>query len=140
MQTKRPRLLLNLLLLSTFIGQLAIAHAQQFTLDWSTLDGGGGTSTGGQFSLTGGFGSLFSGVQTPGAPLLSSRLDTNHFVTIEWPKPGDGWTLERTSAFGTNAAATVWTPINPPYQTNATHIFLTTDAPAGHYYFRLRKP
>jgi hypothetical protein len=74
-----------------------VARAQSggpFDLSWSTIDGGGGTSaggqfsltgtigqpdagvplTGGQFSLTGGFGSLFSVVQTPGAPLLKIKL------------------------------------------------------------------
>src|SRR5712691_11819871 len=63
------------------------AHAQSYSIDWFTVDGGGGTSTGGvyqvsgtagqadagpsmsggNFSLTGGFWSLLSVVQTPGA-------------------------------------------------------------------------
>src|SRR5437879_126264 len=68
----------------------SFVHAQSFTIDWFTIDGGGGTSTGGvysvsgsvgqpdagaqpmtggNFSLVGGFWSLFA-VQTPGAPLL----------------------------------------------------------------------
>jgi hypothetical protein len=63
----------------------------QYSIDWSTIDGGGGTSTGGVYSVTGtlgqpdagatmsggnlsldgGFWSLIGAVQTPGAPLLS---------------------------------------------------------------------
>src|SRR5712675_1372682 len=82
-----------LLLLLTTAG-----NAQTFSIDWFTIDGGGGSSTGGvysvsgtigqpdassqplaggNFSLTGGFFSLFR-VQTPGAPLLTIRLTTTN--------------------------------------------------------------
>ena len=66
------------------------ASAQSFTMDWFTIDGGGGTSTGsvysesgtigqpdagvmggGQYSLSGGFWGVVSAVQVSGAPLLS---------------------------------------------------------------------
>src|SRR5688572_22677455 len=70
-------------------------QAQNFAIDWFTIDGGGGTSTGGafavsgtigqpdasaqpltggNFSLMGGFWSL-SAVQTPGAPRLTVTLN-----------------------------------------------------------------
>ena len=62
----------------------------QYSIDWSTIDGGGGTRTGGvysvtgtigqpdagqmrggPFTLTGGFWSIIAAVQTPCVPLLS---------------------------------------------------------------------
>src|SRR2546426_11713451 len=70
---------------------LALSARAQYSIDWYTIDGGGGTSTGsvysvsgtigqldaggpltsGQFSVTGGFWALPTAVQTPRAPLLS---------------------------------------------------------------------
>src|ERR1043165_7927632 len=66
------------------------ARGQNYAVDWFTIDGGGGTSTGGVYSvsgtigqpdagpvltggnyaLTGGFWSLTAAIQTPGAPTL----------------------------------------------------------------------
>ena len=72
----------------------------QYSINWSTTDSGGGTSTGGVFTVTGtvgqpdagtmsggpftlegGFWGLIAAIQTPGAPLLSVwRTDTNTVV------------------------------------------------------------
>ena len=67
-----------------------VLSAQSYSIDWSTIDGGGGTSTGGvysvsgtigqpdagvmsggNFSLTGGFWGIVAAVQNPPAPLLT---------------------------------------------------------------------
>jgi hypothetical protein len=73
------------------------AQAQSYTVDWFTMDGGGGNSTGGVYSvsgtigqpdagrmsgggfaLDGGFWGVIAAVQIPGAPHLSiSRTTTN---------------------------------------------------------------
>ncbi len=72
-----------------------LAAAQSYSLDWSTLDGGGGTSTGGvysvsgtigqpdagamsggSFTLVGGFWGIVAALQTPGARLLTITLNT----------------------------------------------------------------
>ena len=73
-----------------------VAQAQ-YALDWWTVDGGGGTSTGGvyavsgtlgqpdaglmsggNFTLVGGFWGVVAAVQTPGAPYLTvTRTETN---------------------------------------------------------------
>ena len=78
-----------LLCLMSFVFCLP-AWAQQYSIDWYKVAGGGGTSTGGtysvsgtigqhdasgpmtggNYSLTGGFWALISVVQTPGAPTL----------------------------------------------------------------------
>jgi len=67
-----------------------LGMAQSYSINWYKVAGGGGTSTGGQYSLsgtigqpdasgamtggsyslTGGFWALFGVVQTPGAPTL----------------------------------------------------------------------
>ena len=71
------------------------AWAADYSLDWSTLDGGGGTSTGGvysvsgtigqpdagamsggSFTLVGGFWGIVAALQTPGARLLTITLNT----------------------------------------------------------------
>ena len=94
----------------------AASRAQTFSLDWSTVDGGGGASTGGayavrgtigqpdagtmsggQFTLTGGFWSTVAAVQMPGAPCLSvTRSDT--VVAVSWPKADPDWKLECTTS------------------------------------------
>src|ERR1035438_4580529 len=70
-----------------------VAQAQNYTVDWFTMDGGGGTSTGGVYSvsgtigqpdagrlsggsytLDGGFWGIIGAVQMPGAPRLSVSL------------------------------------------------------------------
>src|SRR5450759_4556388 len=78
-------------------------RAQSYSIDWFTIDGGGGTSTGGvysvsgtigqhdaseamtggNYSLTGGFWALYA-VQTPGAPVLSIQLTTTNTVVVSW--------------------------------------------------------
>jgi len=42
------------------------ANAQPFAIDWYTIDGGGGTSTGGDFSLSGTIGQPDAGVMSGG--------------------------------------------------------------------------
>jgi hypothetical protein len=75
---------------------------QSYSIDWFTIDGGGGTSTGalysvsgtigqpdaggplsgGIYSLTGGFWSLLSVVQTPGSPWLSIMLTVTNTALV----------------------------------------------------------
>ena len=122
MQTKRPRLLFSLILLSTLNLQPSTAQAQTYSIDWHTLDGGGGTSTGGvysvsgtigqpdaggpmtngQYSVTGGFWALPTAVQTTNAPTLTIAPANPGFATVSWtPVTGTNWLLqERLSLSG----------------------------------------
>src|SRR5271154_1530436 len=95
----------------------SLGFAQQYSIDWYKIAGGGGTSTGatyqvtgtigqhdasgamsgGNYSLTGGFWSLISVVQTPGAPTLTITHSGNT-VKVLWPYPSTGWTLQQTAA------------------------------------------
>jgi hypothetical protein len=134
------------------------ARAQNYAIDWFTIDGGGGTSTGGVFSVTGTIGqpdagtmsggtySLVGGfwgiitIQTPGAPFLSVS-NANGAVIVCWPRPADGFLLEQTAALTSPPAAISWSTVPPAsYQTNATRISITVPAPFGKLFYRLRKP
>ena len=117
----------------------APVHAQSFSIDWFTIDGGGGTSTGGVYSVTGGFWPGVNLRQTPGAPLLAAELLPGGNVRIFWPLPATGFVLDQTAALAAPPAAISWSQVAFPYQTNATHISLTVPA-AGNKFYRLRKP
>ena len=48
--------------------------------------------------------------------------------------------MDRTGALAAPPAAISWSPVSFPYQTNATHIYITVPVPAGNQFYRLRKP
>ncbi len=92
------------------------AHAQSYSIDWSTIDGGGGTSTGsvysvtgtigqpdagatmtnGQYSVTGGFWALPTAVQVTNAPTLTIAPATPGNATISWTPNTPGFVLQET--------------------------------------------
>jgi len=130
--------------------------AQNYAIDWFTVDGGGGTSTGGVFSvsgtigqpdagkliggnyvLDGGFWGIVLAIQTPGAPFLSiTRSNSN--VIVFWPAPAPGFVLDETTTL--TGAPTPWMQVGYPYQTNAQHISISAPASTGNKFYRLRKP
>jgi hypothetical protein len=83
------------------------SRAQNYSIDWYKIAGGGGTSSGGsyylsgtigqsdaggpmsggKYSVTGGFWSLISVVQTPGLPNLTITYSANTAI-ISWPDTG----------------------------------------------------
>jgi hypothetical protein len=149
----------TLFLIATFalLAQRMVC-AQSYSIDWFTVDGGGGTSTGGiysvtgtigqpdagrvtngQYSVVGGFWGIVDVIQTPGAPLLSVEQLAGGNVRVFWPLPADGFVLDQTSALAVSPASTVWNQVPFPYQTNATHISITV-VPSGTRYYRLRHP
>ena len=129
----------------------------QYSIDWFKVAGGGGTSsngqyslsgtvgqhdasgpmTGGSFSLTGGFWSLVAAIQTPGAPTLRV-YNTNGLITVAWAKPAEGWLLQTTNALP--GVASAWPQVPLPYQTNDADIYILTNAPSARAFFRLFKP
>ncbi|MBM3881443.1 MAG: hypothetical protein FJ387_17250 [Verrucomicrobia bacterium] len=132
--------------------------AQVSGVNWYTVDGGGGTSSGGGFSVSGTIGQPDAGellggsfevcggvwglvevIQTPGAPQLSvSREAGSGVVTISWTLPDEGWVLHENSILG--QPSTPWVLVAPAtYQNNATHRFITIPNPAGTRFFRLQR-
>jgi len=88
----------------------------QFAINWHTIDGGGGTSTGGvysvsgtigqpdasqqtmaggNYSLQGGFWALYA-VQTPGAPTLTIVPAGPNQATISWTPNNTNYVLQET--------------------------------------------
>src|SRR6266568_4548377 len=98
----------------------AAGYAQNYAIDWYSIDGGGGTSTNGQFALSGtigqpdaghmsggtftldgGFWGIVAAVQTPGAPLLRVVLTGTNTVVVAWPNPSTGFSLQQNVSLGT---------------------------------------
>ena len=139
----------------SLLASLALVSAQSFSIDWFTIDGGGGTSTGGVYSLSGtigqpdagrmsggnftlqgGFWSVVAAVQTEGAPWLSVTR-SNATVLISWPQPAPDWLLEWTAALPNGSES--WRLIAPPYPVSGTNCVLQEPSPSGNRFYRLRQ-
>ena len=127
------------------------AAAQTYSIDWSKIAGGGGTSTGGvyavsgtigqhdaggpltdgQYSVTGGFWALPTLVQTPGVPTLHITNAAPGFATIWWTPPTPGFTLQSTESLSPTNWVNAPSGMNNPANVPAT-------LPARFY--RLAKP
>lgn len=133
----------------------AASFAQQYNIDWHKVAGGGGTSTGGQFSLsgtigqqdagnaisggnyslTGGFWALYA-LQTIGAPTLFITQSGNK-VILYWAAPATGFMLENN---GSLTATNGWTATSPaPVTTNGFNYVTNTITP-GNKFYRLYHP
>ena len=145
-------LLLGFLLLNSSICLRAVG--QTYSIDWHKIAGGGGTSTGGTYSisgtigqhdastpltggpysLTGGFWAIISAVQTPGLPNLTITHSGNN-VIVSWPNTGS-YTLQQNPNVADPAG---WTtsayPINLTSSTNS----ITLSSPTGNLFFRLHQ-
>jgi hypothetical protein len=130
------------------------ALAQQYSIDWYKVAGGGGTSTGGNYSvsgtigqhdaggpmtggnysLTGGFWALISVLQTPGAPTLYISHAGNT-VTVYWQNVS-GWTLHQNGNLATPAG---WSASSGVALLNGTN-YLNLTSPTGNQFYRLSNP
>ena len=141
-------LLLGFILLhSPFILRV---QGQSYTIDWYKIAGGGGTSTGsvysisgtigqpdasgamtgGSYSLTGGFWALISLVQTPGAPLLTITYSGNQAI-VSWDPSATGWTFQTNN----NLSTGTWGNYLGAVFNNRV-----TNAPStGNLFFRLKQ-
>jgi hypothetical protein len=147
----KPRLFLPLLVLLT----LTEGAFAQYSIDWYKISGGGGTSTGGvytvsgtigqhdaggpmiggNYSLVGGFWSLYA-LQTPGGPLLSILLTATNTAMVYWPSPSTGFELLQ----NTNITTTNWVTPPQPVTDNGTIKYIIVNPPSGQRFYRLRNP
>lgn len=130
-------------------------NAQNFSIDWFKIAGGGGISTGnvysvsgtigqqdatapmtgGNYSVIGGFWSLLS-VQTPGAPSLKIFLTATNTAVITWPSPSQGWSLQENLDLNT----TNWVTPSEPVNEGGPNKFIIVNPPTGNRFYRLSKP
>jgi hypothetical protein len=134
----------------------SLGLAQQYSINWYKVAGGGGTGTGGvysvsgtigqpdagglmsggSYSITGGFWALISAVQTPGLPNLTITFAGPNSVKVSWPNTGS-YTLQQNAnlavAGGWATSAYTITTVNG---TNS----ITISPPTGKLFFRLSNP
>ena len=131
-----------------------LGFSQQYSIDWYKVSGGGSTGTGGVFtvsgtigqpdaggpmtggnySLTGGFWSLYA-VQTPGAPVLSIKLTTTNTAQVYWASPSTGYNLQ----VNTNLATANWVAPAESVTDNGTIKYIIVNPPSGKRFYRLNK-
>ena len=132
----------------------ACGLAQNYSIDWSTVDGGGGTSTGGVYSVSGtigqpdaaamsggtytlhgGFWGLIAAIQPPGAPLLTITHTATNTVILSWPSSATGFTLQ------TNISLTAgtWGNSATTPSDDGSNKFIIVNPPVGNRFFRLIK-
>lgn len=126
--------------------------AQSFSIDWYKVAGGGGTSTNGQYSLsgtigqpdaggpliagnyslTGGFWALYA-IQTTNGPTLKIFLTTTNTAVVSWPSPSTGWKLQQKLDLSPGSWASPSETIND----NGTEKFIIVKPPVGNHFYRL---
>jgi hypothetical protein len=129
----------------------ASAPAQPYSIDWHTIDGGGGTSTGGvysvsgtigqpdagvtmtngQFAITGGFWALPTAIQVGGAPTLTIAPASPGQATLSWTPATPGSVLQETWSL----SPANWTN-SPSGSTNGVVVPATLPS----RFYRLHKP
>ena len=131
------------------------AAAQNYSIDWYKVAGGGGTSTGatyqvtgslgqpdassamsgGPYSVTGGFWSLLAVIQTPGLPNLSIA-HSGSSVIVSWPN-----TVTCTLRTNSNLAPmSGWGAYGGTVNTGSGTNSVTISPPTGKLFFRLSQP
>ena len=150
----QPRLRTTRVILLAALTLVAWVARGQFTVDWSTIDGGGSSSTGGvysisgtigqpdtgamsggNFTLQGGFWAALAVVQTPGTPTLSIQA-TNQTLVLTWPAPATGYVLQENPSLTT----TNWTTVSNAPAVVVGELRVTISSPIGNRFYRLIKP
>jgi hypothetical protein len=142
----------NIVALLAVLGAGLGAGAQDYSINWYKVAGGGGTSTGGvysisatigqhdasgplaggNYSLAGGFWSVISVVQAPGLPNLVISL-SGHSVIVSWPNTAS-CTLQQSSDLAAGSWVTSGYTITTLNGTNSISI----PSPTGKVFFRLK--
>ena len=149
-QSKAWRRIFAVLLLTAL--PFPLAFGQSYSVDWSKVAGGGGTSTGGvysvsgtigqhdaggpmtggTYSLTGGFWALYA-IQTPGAPTLRIFLTSTNTAVVAWPQSSTAWSLQQNGDLRPGGWANAGR--TPTIVGNENQVIISP--PAGNRFYRL---
>ena len=132
------------------LGSVISAQPQTFNLDWWTLDGGGDTSSGGGYSVSGTIGQPDAGVMSGGSfslvggfwagastseptevPRLSVEQTAPNCVRIFWPSSAQGFVLQATPRLNSTPWASITAAI---VETNGCKQFLMAPSNGNHFY------
>ena len=124
----------------------------QYSIDWFTVDGGGGTSGvgvyeisgtigqpdagsvgAGNYVIEGGFWSDLEAVPEPGPPGLAIELVSPGVILITWPAPSTGYVLQQS----TNLTTTNWLAVTNPAMVVNGEMQITVSPTVGNRYYRL---
>jgi hypothetical protein len=149
----QSKICLKALALLAVLSATIAANSQSYSIDWSTIGGGGGTSTGGVYSLSGtigqagagnmgggnytlvgGFWGILAAVQTRGAPLLTITVSGTNAI-ISWSSDSIGFVLEQNAAL----EPTNWTGVAQTPSDNGTTRSVTVQATVGNRFYRLKR-
>jgi hypothetical protein len=130
------------------------AGAQPYSINWFKVAGGGGTSTGGSYSLSGtvgqqdagkmtggqyglvgGYWSVISVVPTTDSPQLNIRLTTTNTAVVYWQSPSSGFILQQK----TNVTDLNWITAPQVVTDDGTNRSIVVNPPAGRLFYRLKK-
>ena len=143
------------LLLAAMLSAPTFLSAQEYAIDWYKIAGGGGTSTGGiytvsgtigqhdaggpmtgpGYALSGGFWSLYA-IQVPGLPYLVIVRNGANSVKVLWPSPATNtYILQQNASLSTTNWVTSGSAITNIGGTNS----ITITPPVGNLFFRLKQ-
>ncbi len=132
-------------------------RAQNYSIEWDIIAGGGGMATGGAYSvnstagehvaggsLAGGPYSLASGfwalyevtTTTQGTPALTIFLTETNGLLLAWPVSPGNWTLQQNSDLSLGAWTSVTSAVNIVSGQNQVIIPVRT----GNWFYRLQSP
>jgi hypothetical protein len=136
-------------------GLLALGvQAQPYAVDWAATGGGGGTSTGGayavsgtvgqadagemsggSFTVTGGFWSVTAAAQTAGAPALTVARTTAYTIVLSWPSSATGFVLQQNPKL----AGASWSDAGLTPADDGTTKSVVVPSNVGTRFYRLKK-
>ena len=140
--------------LALLLAALALPVCGQYSISWSTLDAGGGASSGGAYTLSGTVGQPDAGLQSGGSyslvggfwgafgdasvePIPTLRIATvGGMIQLAWKSPSTGFQLQESPSLLEPAWSDVATAPTVVGEEKQVNVPLQT----GPRYFRLRKP
>lgn len=147
---------LILLALASWLFSPAL-RAQNYSIEWDIIGGGGGVITGGgysvnstvgeqvaggslrggSYSLGSGFWSLYDVTTTnQGTPALTIFLTGTNAVLLAWPVSPGSWTLQQT----TELASGTWTSLTSTVNVVNGQNQVILPAPPANRFYRLQSP